>query len=96
MSAHPSNGHYQHESIIEFPCEFILKIMGKSQGDFESITVSIIKKHFPSTDFSYLQKKFSRDKNYLSLSVTVYVESKRQLDNCYRELSSIKEVLMVL
>ena len=70
--------------------------MGKSQGDFEKTVFDIIKKHFPKTDLSKIIKKFSKDNNYLSLSVTVYAQSKEALDDCYRDLSGSKEVVMVL
>ena len=91
------NGHHKEESLIKFPCDFTLKIMGKSQGDFEKSAMDIIQKHFPATNTAEkIQKKFSKDNNYLSLSVTVYVESKMQLDAVYQALSGCKEILMVL
>lgn len=90
------NGHDTLESVIQFPCDFTLKIVGKSEGDFEKIVLMIIKKHFPETPSSCIQKKFSKDKNYLSLSVTVFATSKMQLDSLYQALSSTKEILMVL
>ncbi|OGT42213.1 MAG: hypothetical protein A3F13_02145 [Gammaproteobacteria bacterium RIFCSPHIGHO2_12_FULL_40_19] len=90
------NSHHTEESIIQFPCDFTLKIMGKSTGDFEKITVEIVKKYFPTLDTARIQKKFSKDNTYLSLSITVYAESKSQLDAAYQELSRTKEILMVL
>lgn len=94
--ADKTNGHAKEESLIQFPCDFTLKIMGKSAGDFEKIAIAIVKKHFPNTTDNRIQKKFSKDKNYLSLSITVYTESKMQLDAVYQELSQTKEILMVL
>jgi hypothetical protein len=90
------NGHHKEESIIKFPCDFTLKVMGKSQGDFEKIAINIVKKHFPQLDESRIQKKSSKDNNYLSLSITVFATSKMQLDALYQELSTTKEILMVL
>jgi putative lipoic acid-binding regulatory protein len=90
------NGHGQSESIITFPCDFTLKIVGKSEGDFEKIVLAIVREHFPTVTSSHIQKKFSKDQNYLSLSVTVYARSKMELDALYQSLSSTKEVLMVL
>lgn len=90
------NGHATSESVIQFPCDFTLKIMGKSEGHFEKIVLAIIKEHFPETSPSRIQKKFSKDKNYLSLSITVFATSKMQLDALYQALSSTKEILMVL
>ena len=92
----PNGHHHPTESIIKFPCDFTLKIMGKSAGDFEKITLAIVTKHFPQLDPTHIQKKFSKDNNFLSLSITVYAESKMQLDALYQELSSTKEILMVL
>lgn len=90
------NGHHTEESIIQFPCDFTLKIMGKANNAFEEIALAIVKKYFPTLDASRIQKKFSKDNNYLSLSITVYAESKTQLDAAYQALSSTKEILMVL
>ncbi len=90
------NGHHKEESIIKFPCDFTLKVMGKSAGEFEKITLDIVKKYFPTLDIARIQKKFSKDNTYLSLSITVYAESKTQLDAAYQELSRTKEILMVL
>ena len=90
------NGHHTEESIIQFPCDFTFKIMGKSAGDFEKIAIDIMKKYFSTLDISRIQKKFSKDNHYLSLSISVYAESKAQLDAAYQELSSTKEILMVL
>lgn len=96
MSTKKPNGHHTEESIIQFPCDFTLKIMGKAGNEFEEIALAIVKKYFPTLDAACIQKKFSKDNNYLSLSITVYAESKTQLDAVYQALSSTKEILMVL
>lgn len=81
---------------MHFPCDFTIKVMGKSQSTFEETVLTIIQKHFPQFEKINMQKKQSKDNNYLSLSIMVYAESKKELDDCYRALSSNKEVLMVL
>ncbi|EKD77088.1 MAG: hypothetical protein ACD_42C00484G0003 [uncultured bacterium] len=92
----PNGHHKEDKSLIEFPCDFTLKIMGKAQGDFEKIVFDIVQKHFPTFNDQHVQKKLSKDKNYLSLSITVHADSKMQLDALYQELSTTKEILMVL
>lgn len=87
----PSN-----ETLLKFPCDFTVKILGKVPGDFEKIVLAIIQEHFSNGALMDIQKKFSKDQNYLSLSVTVYATSKSQLDAFYQALTSRKEVLMVL
>lgn len=95
MSVKP-NGHHKTTSLITFPCDFTLKIMGKSQGDFEKIALDIVTQHFPTVNLAGIQKKLSKDGHYLSLSVTVFATSQSQLDALYQALSSTKEILMVL
>ena len=70
--------------------------MGKAQGDFEKTVLEIIKEHFPACNLSTIQRKLSKDNNYLSLSITVHPESQQALDEVYRALSSNKLVLMAL
>ena len=84
------------ESLIKFPCDFMLKIMGKAEDDFETMVITIVKNHFPTLSEDNIQKKFSKDNQFLSLSVTVYAKSKPQLDALYQDLSSNKKILMVL
>lgn len=90
------NGHHTEDSLIEFPCDFVIKVMGKTEGEFEKIALDIVKKHFPETHDANIQKKLSKDQNYLSLSIMIHVESKMKLDALYRELTRRKEILMVL
>lgn len=90
------NGHHKQESVIQFPCDFTVKVMGKTDSHFEKIVLATVKHHFPKYNSAGIQKKLSKDKTYLSLSITVFATSKMQLDALYQELSSTKEVLMVL
>lgn len=90
------NGHHQEESVIEFPCDFTIKVMGRTDSNFEKIALAIVKQHFPDFRETQLQKKLSKDKHFLSLSITVHAESKAQLDALYQELTTVKEILMVL
>ncbi|MDP1574029.1 MAG: DUF493 domain-containing protein [Coxiellaceae bacterium] len=84
------------ESLIKFPCDFMLKIMGKAEDDFEAMVIAIVKAHFPNLSDANIQKKFSKDNQFLSLSVTVHADSKPALDALYRDLSGNKKILMVL
>jgi putative lipoic acid-binding regulatory protein len=86
----------EHSSPIEFPCEFIIKMMGKNTPDFESQALGIIKKHFPKIKANQFTNRLSKDNNYLSISVTVPAESKEQLNALYQDLSKEPTILMAL
>ena len=83
-------------SIIAFPCEFTIKVMGQSNALFEKTVLNIVREHYPKLAKQSIQKKHSKAKKYLSLSITVYAQSKAELDALYQDLSSCPDVLMVL
>ena len=84
------------ESLLEFPCDFPLKIMGRMEAGFAQEIVAIVKGHAPDFDESSLQMRPSSKKNYLSLTCTIRATSREQLDNLYRELCDHPAVVMVL
>jgi len=86
----------QLSSPIKFPCDFVVKVMGKSDPQFETRVLNIMRKHFPDFGQQQISKRPSKDHNYLSLSITVFVKNKQQLDILYQELSAAPEVLVAL
>jgi putative lipoic acid-binding regulatory protein len=84
------------ESLIEYPSDFPIKIMGVMQDAFAQTIVEVVTSHDPTFDASKMQMRPSSQGNYLALTVTVYATSREQLDNLYRELSSHPMVKMVL
>ena len=84
------------ESLITFPCDFPIKVMGRTQDGFAQAMVEIIQKHAPDFDASTLEMRASSAGKYLSLTATVNATSKEQLDGLYRDLTSHPMVAMVL
>lgn len=76
------------DTLIDFPCDFPIKIIGIVNEEFTSIIVGIIQKHLPKFDAHKIEMKGSSGGKYISLTCTVHVVSKNQLDDLYRELSS--------
>lgn len=81
---------------IEFPCEFPIKIMGKSGDDFELAVFSIMQKHVPDLNQSTIQQKPSKKGNFTAFTVTITAQSQQQLDNIYTDLSANEHVIMAL
>ena len=90
----PNNPEYS--SPLEFPCDFIIKVMGKNDGNFEKLITDIIKKHYPEINKDVITTRPSKDNNYLAVTIKVYAKSKEELDKLYHELSSTPEILMAL
>ena len=84
------------ESLLEFPCDFPIKAMGRSDSGFEATALEIVRRHVPGFDTDNMRSVASRKGNYLSVTFTLRVDSQEQLDNLYRELTACEELLMVL
>ncbi len=84
------------DSLIEFPCDFPLKIMGAAGEGFAQAILEVIARHAPDFDAATMEMRASKGGNYLSLTCTVRATSKVQLDALYRELSSHPLVKVVL
>ena len=84
------------ESPLQFPCDFPIKVMGRSDSGFEARALGIVRHHMPDFGTDNMRSAVSRNGNYLSVTFTVRVSSREQLDDIYRELTACKAVLMVL
>ncbi|MGD9788894.1 MAG: YbeD family protein [Sulfuricellaceae bacterium] len=84
------------DTLLEFPCDFPVKIMGKTQDGFAEAMVAIVVKHAPDFDAATVEMRASKGGNYLSLTCTVRATSKSQLDALYREITGHPMVSMAL
>jgi putative lipoic acid-binding regulatory protein len=84
------------ETLIEFPCDFPLKIMGATDPGFAQAIVAVVLKHAPEFDPASVEMRPSKAGNYLSLTCTVRAVSQQQLDALYLELTAHPMVKVVL
>jgi putative lipoic acid-binding regulatory protein len=84
------------ETLLEFPCDFPIKIMGESREGFAQAILAVVRKHAPDFDGATMEMRASTGGKYLSLTCTVRATSKGQLDALYRELTSHPWVKIVL
>lgn len=82
------------ELLMEFPCSFPIKAMGKATDDFDMLVVEIIRKHHPDVAEGAVKTRSSRGGKYISVTVTINAQSREQLDNIYLELTAHERVLM--
>lgn len=84
------------ESLIEFPCNFPIKIVGDNSDVFIEEIKNIVLSHFPDFSDESMTHKPSAQNNYLAITVTVLALNKDMLDAFYTEVSSHPLVKMVL
>lgn len=84
------------ESLLQFPCDFPIKVMGKRQDGFAQAVLEVVLRHAPDFDAAAMEMRASTKGNYMSLTCTVRAVSRAQLDALYRELSGHPLVKVVL
>lgn len=84
------------ESLIVYPSDFPIKIMGAMHDAFAQTMLELVLGHDPSFDASKMEMRPSAKGNYLSITITVRAVSRTQLDDLYRALSSHPMVKVVL
>ena len=83
-------------SLLTFPCAFPIKAMGHAADDFAELVIEIVLRHVHELGEGAVESRPSKQGKYLSVTVTVEVDSQAQLDQLYRELSAHTRILMVL
>lgn len=84
------------ESLFDFPCDFPIKAMGKAADDFDSLVVSLVRKHSPDLREGAVRTRMSKGGKYMSVTVTIQAQSRAQLDAIYMELTDHDRVLMAI
>jgi hypothetical protein len=84
------------DSLLEFPCEFPIKMMGRDNAGFRRAAVQVIERHAGRIDARAIRESTSSQGNFLSITVTIMATSQEQLDNIYRDLSDHELILVAL
>ena len=84
------------DTLLEFPCDFPIKMMGAATDEFRSLALGIITRHFGTLDPDKIEERPSSGGKFLGITVTVRAESKAQLDAAYTDLTSCRQVLVAL
>ncbi len=86
----------EEESLIEFPCEFPVKVMGAAIPEFHDSIAKIAKKHDPEFVMDDTKQKDSKTGKYVSLTLNIHAIDKPQLDALYQDLTDHELVLWAL
>ena len=84
------------DSLIEYPSQFPIKVMGAKVDGFVHAVTEIAKQFDPSFDASTVELRNSSQGNYLGITITVTATSRQQLDDLYRALTAHPMVKVVL
>jgi putative lipoic acid-binding regulatory protein len=83
-------------SLLDFPCDFPIKVMGRKAPGFAQSVTEIVRRHAPDFDPATVEMRPSRQGRYLSVTCVLRATSRAQLDALYQELCDHPAVVMVL
>ena len=83
-------------SLIEYPSEFPIKVMGARVDGFVEAIVDVARAFDPQFDAARVELRPSSAGNYLGITLMVTATSREQLDALYQALTSHPMVKVVL
>jgi hypothetical protein len=81
---------------IEFPCEYPIKVLGRSSGDFLDLIVTVFERHAPGFDQETIVVKGSSKGTFTSLTITITATGPDQLRALHQDLMATGQVQMVI
>ena len=84
------------KTLLEFPCRFPIKAMGRNSDDFEGIVTGIVLTHAELWPDEPVRSAPSTEGNFVSITTVIEARSQQQLDAIYQELTDCDLVMMAL
>lgn len=84
------------ESLLEFPCSFPIKMMGRDEPAFQDTVRAIVEKHAGPVADDAVRSAPSSKGNFIAITITIDAQSQQQLDSIYQDLTAHDDVLFSL
>ncbi len=84
------------QSLITYPCLFPIKVMGANVPGYLEAMTAVATAFDPTMDSTLVEQRPSKGGKYLGLTLSVNINSRVQLDELYRTLSTHPMVKVVL
>ena len=82
--------------LLEFPCQYEIKAMGRCDTLFETRVHNIVSRHLGGVPIVQTVARESTGGRYVSVTCTIEAISREQLDSIYLDLHSEVDVLVTL
>ena len=84
------------DKLMDFPCDFSLKVMGENINDYPAYVLSVCQKHVDGVTEKCVSTRLSSNSKYIAVTVKLIATSRKQLDELYIELNACKQTKMAL
>lgn len=86
----------EQDSLLQFPCDFPIKVMGLTREDFARTIASSVREIVPDFDEKSITQSRSKTGKYTALTLNIHATSRAQLDSIYMMLTSHPMVKVAL
>jgi putative lipoic acid-binding regulatory protein len=83
-------------SLLEFPCVFPIKAMGKTEVELDLLVIDIVRQHVNHLPSEAIKSRLSKNDKFISVTITIEAISQKQLDSIYQQLNDHPHVMMTL
>ena len=84
------------ETLLDFPCAFPIKAMGRADADIAGVVVEIVRRHAPGLDETRVTLRPSSGGKWVAVTLTIEATSKAQLDAIYTDLTAHEQIVWAL
>lgn len=81
---------------IEFPCDYVIKVIGNAAPDFTEFVVSVVEQHAPGIRDEHVTVNDSSKGRFSSVQLKIVATGEDQLKALFEELKASGRVHMVL
>ncbi|MCR9105533.1 MAG: DUF493 domain-containing protein [Gammaproteobacteria bacterium] len=81
---------------IEFPCDYPIKVLGRSSDAFESVILQVFTEHAPGFDRSSITVRASSKGTFTAMTVVITATGPEQLSALHQDLMATGHVQMVI
>tara|TARA_R110000823_G_scaffold119998_4_gene244269 strand:- start:9948 stop:10217 length:270 start_codon:yes stop_codon:yes gene_type:complete len=81
---------------ITFPCDYPVKVLGRSSAEFREVVLEVFERHAPGFDQARVSIRDSRKGTFAALTVTIIATGPEQLQALHADLLATGHVKMVI
>ncbi|MCB1853310.1 MAG: DUF493 family protein [Pseudomonadales bacterium] len=81
---------------IEFPCDYPVKVLGRSGHDFLEVIVEVFERHDPGFDREGISVRDSSKGTFTAITITITATGPDQLSALHEDLLATGRVQMVI
>ena len=82
--------------LVEYPCDYLFKAMCKAHDEVETVLQTIVLETVAEHALLEIRSSHSRTRKFQSVSLTVRLNDRQELEKIYQQIADSEHVVMTL